>query len=424
MSASQTTRLPAPAQQAGSAAPIASRSPKLPAGIRICHLSPVEGRRDPRAYTRESLPILAHGIRPVIIGGEQSGGPGEIECLTVRKVKSRFLRILTASRTIWKAVRQKAEVYHVHSPENIPAALALRFVFGQKVIYDSREDFPAMMLTKEYLSPFMRQAAKKMTLVAERIAARALDGFVTADSGTLRYYARVGRSKKLVFYNFPNLEFFPDNQEAQTKRFDLVYRGGLSERAGTMVLLNAVALLKRRGAKVSLLVFGYTDSERVTRSIRQLIADLKIEDIVTMGGVIPHADMARTLSQARIAVCPLLNIPKFMNNIPVKVFECWACGLPVIATDLPPIRPFYPRNQLGLLVPPDDPETLARVIQEVLSQPKLIEDYGRQAKELVTRRYNNVSEVRKLVRFYREVLAGLTRTNGCRDGCQGEGDST
>ena len=404
MSASQTTTLPAPAP-AESAAPVASQRPKSPDGIRICHLSPMEGRRDPRAYTRESLPIVVHGIRPVIIGGDQSGGPGEIECLTVKKVKSRFWRILTASRMIWKAVRQKAEVYHVHNPENIPAALALRYLFGHRVIYDSREDFPSMMLTKEYLSPFMRLAAKRFTLAAEKLAARALDGFITADSGTLRYYARVGRSKKLVFYNFPNLEFFADAPEAQTKRFDVVYRGGLSERAGTMVLLNAVALLKKRGANVSLLVFGYSDSERVTRSIRQRIADLEIEDIVTMGGVIPHADMQRTLSQAHVAVCPLLNIPKFMNNIPVKVFESWACGLPVIATDLPPIRPFYPRNQLGLLVPPNDPEALARVIQEVLSQPELIEKYGREAKKLVTRRYNNQSEVRKLARFYRKVMA-------------------
>jgi len=374
-------------------------------GVRICHLSQQPGRRDPRAYTRQSLPLIAHGLRPVIIGPhEDAKGPAEVELISLGRTRSRLWRILTASRAVREAIRQNAQIYHIHCPENIPAALALRLLFRRKVVYDSREDFPSMMLTKEYLPRFVRSSAQKMTLLAERIAALFLDGFITADSGTLRKYARIGASKKLVFYNFPNFRFFAGPDGAETKCFDLVYRGGLSERAGTRVLLRAIASLRQRGVSVSLLMFGYTDTERSAQEIRKTIAELRIEDLVVLGGVIPHAQMAQTLSRARIAVCPLLAIPKFMNNIPVKVFESWACGLPVIATDLPPIHPFFPPNQRHLLVPPGDPEALAGTIQNVLAHPQLVKEYGRQANRLVRERYNNSSEVRKLLRFYRDVL--------------------
>src|SRR5580692_7259254 len=103
--------------------------------------------------------------------------------------------------------RQKADIYHVHNPENIPAGLLLKFLFRKRVVYDSREDFPAMMLNKTYLSPGLRKLAQQAVFKAERLAANYFDGFVTADAGTLRPHAKHGQSRKLVFYNLPNLEF-------------------------------------------------------------------------------------------------------------------------------------------------------------------------------------------------------------------------
>lgn len=396
LSSSTNLRRPVPASEA--------RTENL-RGVRICHLSQQQGRRDPRACTRESLPLIAHGLHPVIIGAHGDvTAPAAAKLVSRGRTRSRLWRILTASWTVSKAIRQNAQIYHVHSPENIPAALTLRLLFRRKVIYDSREDFPSMMLTKEYLPQCMRSAAQKMASFAERLAARLLDGFITADSGTLRNYARVGTSRKLVFYNFPNFRYFAGPASTETKRFDLVYRGGLSERAGTTVLLRAIASLRKRGVGVSLLMFGYADNDSSAQRIRRMIAQSGIEGLVVLGGVIPHAQMAQTLSQARIAVCPLLAIPKFMNNIPVKVFESWACGLPVIATDLPPIRPFFPRNQRHLLVPPGDPEALAHAIRDLLDRPQLAQEYGCQANRLVHERYNNSSEVHKLLRFYRDLL--------------------
>ena len=374
-------------------------------GVRVCHLSSTQRMRDERAFSRESVPSVAYGLRPVIVGPHSlEGSSGQVQFIPVPKSRNRMLRILLAIRMVRWALRQNADIYHVHGPELIPAGLVLKHVFRKKVIYDTREDFPAMMLTKSYLPKHWRGLFSRAVSFMEKLTARSVNAVVTADSGSLRPLARTGKSRKLVLYNFPNLQYFPAIGRTE-KSFDLVYRGGLSERAGTFVLLQALRLLRERGISARLLLFGYADGAQVEQSIRDSLISLGIEHLVTLRGVIPHDAMAFTLSQARIAVCPLQKIPKFMNNIPVKVFESWACGLPVIATDLPPIRPFFGARGLGLLVKPGDPQELAKAICRLLDAPELAEEYGRRARRMVLTRYNAAMEIHKLVALYGEVLA-------------------
>jgi len=374
-------------------------------GVRVCHLTPVEKGQDERAFTREALPSLTYGLRACILGPHSLSGPiKEVEFVPAPKCRNRLTRILLAARLAFWALKQDADIYHVHNPELIPAGLVLRVFFRRKVVYDTREDFPSMMLTKTYLPPGWRPAMSRVVSAIERLAARFLNAVITADAGSLRPLARTGKSRKLVLYNFPNLQFFPESH-APEKQYDLVYRGGLSERAGTFVLLSAIRLLWNRGVAVRLLLFGYTDNAQAEQFLKDSLISYGINHLVTLRGTISHDQMASTLSLARIAVCPLQKIPKFMNNIPVKVFESWACGLPVIATDLPPIRPFFAGRKLGMLVKPGDIHGLANAICQMLAAPDLIEEYGRRARRLMVERYNTGMEIPKLLSLYERVLA-------------------
>ena len=401
-------RLPEPARKAytevvrrsteAHATPLPLRS------IKVCHLTPLQSRPDERAFTRESLPATPHGVKPVIVGPHTIRAEVDgVSFMPTPTSRNRFLRILSGLRMVRWALPHRADIYHVHCPELIPAAMVLKFLFGKTVVYDTREDFPAMMLTKTYIHSPFRVFLSRIVAAVERLAAQNLDGVITADSGSLRPLAKIGNSKKLVFYNFPNLRFFPLRAPGE-KKYDIVYRGGLSERTGTFVLLQAIKLLVDSGIHPRVLMFGYTDDTASTRAIRESMETLGISNLVTLGGVIPHEEMARTLSSARILVCPLQKIPKFENNIPVKVFEAWACGLSVVATDLPPIRPFLRDRRYGLLVKPGDPEELARAIRNLLASPTLRDEFGRRARQAVVDRYNSSNEISKLLAFYRRVL--------------------
>ena len=126
-------------------------------------------------------------------------------------------------------------------------------------------------------------------------------------------------------------------------------RARLSERAGTFLLLDAMRILSVRGKDCKLLLIGYFDDDAAKNKLRGYIKALALESNVEIRGRLDHESMSSALGEARIGVSPLQPIPKFLLNIPVKIFEYWACGLPVVASDLPPMRPFFRDGEAGLL---------------------------------------------------------------------------
>jgi glycosyltransferase involved in cell wall biosynthesis len=362
----------------------------------------------------EFMPLVAGGadvryVAPAGIEGVRNG----INFVPVAKPRGRMGHLRSIPAVLRVLLRQQAALYHFQDPELLPAALLLKLLFRRRVVFDSYEDFAAMALTMRGMPRPFRPIVAALVRGTQKVAALCFDGVMTADPGTLRRVARLGRSRKLTFYNFPNLEIFPAPKTAATKDFDLVYRGGLSERAGTWVLLEAVRLLAERGRNVRLLLIGYCDDADVERALRERVAALVPSSQVEIMGRISHTKMALALARARIGICPLQDIPKFRVNIPVKVFEYWACGLPVIASDLPPIRPFFKNVHGGILFTPGDAAGLAQSIAWLLEHSKTAERMGQHGRDAVVERFNHQREVRKLKRFFAKIAgAGCDLRSG------------
>ena len=377
--------------------------PSLPL-LRICHFTTVHTSVKSRSFHRQCLPLAQAGfdVRYVapITQSEQTG----IRFVSLPGRKGRFRRALANPKLVRELIRQDADLYYFQDPELLPVALALKTAFRKRVVYDAYEDFPSMARASQSIVPPLRPLAGKVIEALESTAALCFDGLMTADPLTLRRLSRIGISRKLVFHNFPNLDFFPAPQPAP-KVFDVVYRGGISERAGTLVLLDALRTLANQSRTVRALLVGYFDSTASEKEISNHIRALGLESSVEIRGRIRHEDMAGALSQARIGICPLQLTPKFLLNIPVKVFEYWACGLPVIASDLPPIRPYFDSAYAGLLFDPASATGLACAIEWMLDHPQEASRMGANGRTAVVQRFNNRAEVRKLERFFSELTA-------------------
>jgi glycosyltransferase involved in cell wall biosynthesis len=369
----------------------------------ILHLSSVQRGLDSRAFYMECAPGVGHGIRSVLIAAHGIDGFREgVELISIPRYKNRIVRILVSSSMLFRLARRRADIYQFHDPELLLTGLLLKFSLRKKVVYDVCEDYPSMMLTKPSIPLALRPMFAKIVSYLERLGAKWLDGIVTADSATLRRFAKLGHSKKCVFYNFPKLDLFPEPLPEE-KKFDIVYRGGLSERAGTLLLLEAVSQLAMQNRPIKVLLIGYFDDARSERMLVDRVHDLQSQTTIELRGRIDHRAMASALSEARIGICPLRPIPKFARNIPVKVWEYWACGLPVIASDLPPIRPFF-KNRAGLLVKPDDPQQLAAAIRTLLDNPEEARRMGARGRCAVVERLNNQTQVRGLLSLYSKIL--------------------
>ncbi|HXN74153.1 MAG TPA: glycosyltransferase family 4 protein [Candidatus Acidoferrales bacterium] len=333
-------------------------------------------------------------VTPADIKGVRAG----VEFVTLQNTRSGMQFFFTFPAIVRQLLWQRADLYHFQDPELIPVALALKIIFHKHVVYDAYEDFPSMALQKRSFPVFLRPLVAKTVAAMEGLATHCLDGVITADPLTLRRLAHTGKSRKLVFFNFPNLDLFPP-PKVKTKKFDVVYRGGLSARAGTLILLEAMRLLADRGRTVRLLLIGYFDDAVFETELHKRIGSFGLSGNVELRGRIDHEDMAQALSEATIGVCPLQDIPKFRLNIPVKIFEYWACGLPVVASDMPPIRPFFRNTGAGFLYRPYDASELARSVGWLLNNPDAAKRMGQNGRSAIVQRFNNQNEIHKLSEF-------------------------
>jgi glycosyltransferase involved in cell wall biosynthesis len=112
------------------------------------------------------------------------------------------------------------------------------------------------------------------------------------------------------------------------------------------------------------------------------------------------------IRSGRVGLVTLQPIAKFMKNIPSKMFEYWACGLPVIGSDLPPIARFLSDGENGVLFSPSSAKDLARAIRFLLEQPDKTEAMGRRGRQLVREQWNNDRQVGQLMRFYQNIWKG------------------
>lgn len=373
--------------------------------IRLCHFTTAHSSLKSRSFHRQCLPLAQRGLEVRYVAPFKCMDNKDIGFVTVRCRKSRLLRALANPILLRQLLHQNADLYYFQDPELLPLGLALKTAFCKRVVYDAYEDFPSMARASESVPRPVRALAGKLIEILESVAARTLDGIATADPLTLRRVARTGKSQKLVFHNFPNLDFFPPPLQSSPKKFDLVYRGGISSRAGTFVLLDALQALAKRSRAVRTLLLGYFDGPAAEREIRNRIREFGLESSTEICVRIGHEDMARALSHARVGVCPLQAVPKFLLNLPVKVFEYWACGLPVIASDLPPIRPYFRAANAGLLFEPGNSAGLANSIEWMLDHPEAATQFGENGRAAIVQRFNNQAEIRKLHRFCTRLAA-------------------
>ena len=371
--------------------------------LTICHFTTAHTELKSRSFHRQMMPLAACGMKVRYLAPMKSGAYlGGVDVIALPARKKRIRRFLGIPMLLRALLRQRADLYHFQDTELLPLAFALKLIFRRRVVYDAYEDFPSMVANKKSIPRIIRPIAAKIVSATERLAALAFDGLMTADPLTLRRLAKVGGSKKLVLYNFPNLDLFPA-PTSRPKQFDVVYRGGLSERAGTYVLLDAMRLLSAQDRRVRLLLIGYFDDPIAERSLRERIREFGLASSIVIRGRLDHERMAEALSEARIGVCPLQPIPKFLRNIPVKVFEYWACAMPVVASDLPPISPFFHHAEAGLLYSASSVDELAQAIARLLDDPQAAARMGRRGRDLVMQRLNNSREMQKLVRFCAEI---------------------
>jgi glycosyltransferase involved in cell wall biosynthesis len=108
------------------------------------------------------------------------------------------------------------------------------------------------------------------------------------------------------------------------------------------------------------------DCERIPETFRRLVADiasLGLSDRITLAGTVAVARLASLYASADLFV-----LPSRFEGYGMAYAEAIAHGVPIIGTTAGAIPETVPGNA-GVLVPPDDIETLAATLQRLIENP-------------------------------------------------------
>lgn len=379
--------------------------------MKICHITTVHPAKDARIFHRMCRSLAARQNDVVLIAPQSFAAEGYLQASPFNDHLESATRPRRSLIALKAALGEDADVYHFHDPELIPMALMLKALRrGRAVVYDVHEDYPSMMRDKYWLPRWARPAVAVSAQLANRIAAKALDGIVAADGGVAADFRTAGTRNIFVHYNFPALDLFePAHPALARPAYDLVYIGGLSQRAGIFVLFDALKMLAQSGVRPTARLAGYTDGEEGMVALKAALRHGGLSDQVRFDGRLPHTEVPGFLRTGRIGLVLLQAVPKFMKNIPSKMFEYWACGLPVIASDLPPVRQFLTDRQNGYGFCPGSAAQLAARISHLLSRPEECQRLGQNGRRMVESQWNNDRQTEGLIRFYESLLERCAR---------------
>jgi colanic acid/amylovoran biosynthesis glycosyltransferase len=147
------------------------------------------------------------------------------------------------------------------------------------------------------------------------------------------------------------------------RQFDIVAVGRLVEKKGFDLLIEAVAKLRPARGPMTVRIVG---SGPLESELRQLADTLGVADIIEFAGARPHAETLQDVAAARLICLPArIAANGDRDSMPVVLKEAMAAGVPVVATDVAGI-PEMVDDEVGRLVPPDDPHLLAAALESVL----------------------------------------------------------
>ncbi|WP_425403280.1 glycosyltransferase family 4 protein [Hwanghaeella sp.] len=133
-------------------------------------------------------------------------------------------------------------------------------------------------------------------------------------------------------------------------------------------LVDAARLLRRSGKDIVVRLIGPTDDNPA--SIPQEMLDAwRAEGIVDIAG--PTTDVAAVYAGSHIAV-----LPSYREGLPKSLLEAAACGLPMVATDVPGCREVCRNGETGILVPVREAEPLAAALERLAEDEALRKTYG------------------------------------------------
>ena len=283
-----------------------------------------------------------------------------------------------------------------------------------KLIIHYHMDVKNLKLVERILSLPSRLILKSLLKKAELIVSASFD--YLKNSKIKNYY-------KLAPEKFKEIPFAIDLEKFKPKEIKREGGQGLIAKAKSIINFVNNRFIKRD--KVEFIFVGGLDSAHYFKGLENLIKALSFtkgnwalniigdgnlrkkyeEDVYKVGlekkiifkGKLSDPELIRAYQEADCLVLPSIN-----NNeaFGIVLIEAMACGLTLIASDLPGVRSVFENEREGLLVKTDDVISLKEALERIINDKSLRKSMSLSARDLAKQKYSEKKMKERLERLF------------------------
>lgn len=362
---------------------------------KICHMTSAHNRYDIRIFVKECVSLAKNGLDVTLIVNDIA--PDElIEGVkivsTKLKPQNRLQRFIYSKKHLYKkALEVNADIYHIHDPDLLTIARRLTKK-GKKVIYDSHEDVPRQILSKNWIPKNIRSLISYTFEKYENKTTKILAAVVVPTPHIADRFRQINNDVYMVC-NFPLLSEFEVSTTNSLKRNNACYVGGISINRGIRQIVEAT-----QKAKLDLILCGKFESEELKNEIVTSFQHVKYLGFLNRKGI------AKVLNESIVGIVTLLPTPNHVNSYPIKMFEYMAAGMPIIASNIPLWEEIIQKHNCGICVDPRSVEEIEKAIKHITKNPEAAKVMGRNGEKAVLEEYNWESQVKILISMYNKLI--------------------
>ena len=166
---------------------------------------------------------------------------------------------------------------------------------------------------------------------------------------------------------------------------------------GIAEFVSAARQLHAEGRAITFLLAGDPDPGNPAAVPEAMVRSWVEEGVLEWLG---HVDDMPSL----YATVDIVVLPSYREGLPKSLIEAAACGLPLVATDVPGCREVVSDGEDGLLVPVRDANALAAAIARLLEDRELAARLGAAARKKALSEFDERIVIESTIEVYRELL--------------------
>jgi glycosyltransferase involved in cell wall biosynthesis len=360
------------------------------------HLGYSHSPQDTRIFYKECISLAREGYEVTYITSTREIGKfntqlNGVKIITIETIKgSRFKRYLRYLKDLYDiALKQDAEVYHIHEPLLMYVGLKLKKK-NKKIIFDSHESFKGYWDDLFFIPKIIRKLLSRLIWKWLIKSIKKADGVISATPFIATQFEEYN-IRSIIVNNYPildNTKFITEDFEERHKI--ACYAGVVSKIRGVDNIIKAMEDVDGK-----LIIAGKISIEDRER-FRKIDGWDKTEYI----GFINRKDINKMYKRSLVGMVTFLQTPNHLHSQPNKLFEYMAAGIPVICSSFPLWQKIIRENECGVCVNETSPNEIAKAINYIFENKGRAKEMGINGRKAIITKYNWNIEKEKLIHYY------------------------